>query len=204
MSNLNELLASIIIYSLVSYLLNLPSYMVGLLFAVCGSQISTILPGSWRTSFFVCVPMVFLSIWFASIMFPLMIGFLSSILICLLSARGCQLFYPMLSTRFIGPRNYLENDSKGDYAATVLLVVLSVIAIVFSLYGNCIVNILNQTSSPSHYINWNNDDGRIDGYSNGFVHYVDINPAESPNTNITTTHTNNTTTTIVCEYSPPV
>lgn len=206
MSNLNELFAAVVLYSLFSFLFNLPDYFIGLLTAIVGSQISTILPHNFRTSFLVYIPFIILSFWCLNITVGLMIGYSASIFICLLSKHGCKLFYPIKTTTFIGPHNYLENDTKGDYAATTFLIVMALISIIFSLFGNTIVDTLNETSDPSYYVNkmYENTNNNYSGYDNGFIQYINIDASDDLNRNVTTTKINNTTTTIVSEYSPPV
>lgn len=205
MSNLNELLAAVVLYSLFSYLLNLPDYFIGILTAVVGSQISTILPHNFKTSFLVYIPLIILSFRCLNITVGLIIGYSASIFICLLSKRGCKLLYPIKSTTFIGPRNYLENDTKGDYAATTFLIVMALVSVIFSLFGNTIVDTLNETSDPSYYVNkmYEGTNNNYSGYDNGFIQYINIDASDDLNRNVTTTRTNNTTTTVVSEYSPP-
>lgn len=130
MSNINELLASVVLYSLISYLLNIPDFLVGLIFATIASQISTILPSNYKTSLLVFIPIIIFSIKYPTIMIALTVGNTDNI------------------------HTYFTNQEK------------------------------------------NTTDNR------NYVHYVNINPTEVVNKNITTIHKDNTTTTIVSEYNP--
>ena len=196
MSNINELLTSIILYCIISYILKLPHFYHGLLFTVIGSQISMILPENYRNSLIIYIPIIAFTIVYPIIMIPLAIGFTSSIFISLLSKKGCKLLYPFTITTFTGPQNYLENDTKGDYAATTFLLVLAIIAVIFSMYGTVILNTINENDLSTYLDVDENTSG-----SGGYVQYININPAECLNKNITTTRTGNTTTTIITEYN---
>ena len=201
MSNINELLASVVLYSLISYLLNIPDFLVGLIFATIASQISTILPSNYKTSLLLFIPIIIFSIKYPTIMIALTVGYASSIIISLLSKNGCKLLYPIGNITFTGPANYIQNDTKGDYAATVFLVVLAITSIIFSMYGMDIISTLNETNTDNIHTYFTNQEKNTTDNRN-YVHYVNINPTEVVNKNITTIHKDNTTTTIVSEYNP--
>lgn len=171
--------------------------------AILGSQISTLMPKNYKTTMITYIPLILLSYDISSVTIPLMIGYTASILICLLSKKGCKLLYPIRNTTFTGPENYLENDTKGDYAATTFLLVLAIICVSFSLYGSEIVNTLNETSNAEEYLEGlTHSEGNGYSYTNSYGQHININPSECVNKNITTTHYNNTTTTIITEYTP--
>lgn len=201
MSNINELLASIVLYSLISYLLSIPDYLVGLIFTIMASQISTILPQNYKTSLLVFIPIIIFSIKYPNITVALCVGYFASIIISLLSKNGCKLLYPIRNITFTGPANYIKNDTKGDYAATTFLIVLAITSIIFSMYGMDIIGTLNETNTDNiHTYFTNHNENTTD--NRNYVHYVNINPTELVNKNITTIHKDNTTTTIVSEYNP--
>ncbi len=198
MSKINESLTAIILYLLISYILGLPNMEYGILIAVLGSQINIILPKNYKHTLILYIPMSILTITYPAVMVPTMIGYASSIFISLLSKNGCKLLYPIRETAFTGPKNYLENDSRGDYAATTFLVTLTVITLLLSFNGTQIIDELSQTNDISTYF-----DNHQTGYNNSpeAVQYININPAYSVNKNITTIQTENTTTTLITEYT---
>lgn len=197
MSKINEILTSTILYLIISYILFLPNMEYGILLAILGSQINILLPRNYRHTLFLHMPLLIMSTLFPTIIIPLTVGYTSSIFIELLSKNGCKLLYPLKETTFTGPKNYLENDTKGDYAATSFLITLTVITLLLSFNGTEILEDLSETNSidtyfNSHEIKYNN--------SPEAVQYININPANTVNKNITTTKTENTTTTIITEY----
>lgn len=214
----NSLLASIVIYSLISYLFSLPGWLTGI-FAIIGSQISWILPDDYKSSLLCLLPLVVASYWYPIIFLPVGIGYLASILIALLSKGGCKLLYPLSKTTFTGPANYLEVDSKEDKSATTFLVVLAILAIVFSMFGNEILADINENEGIMEYYTHRSDgtsytSSASNGYggnarygenNSGYIHYVYIDTSKhAVNRNITTYNIdNNTTTTIISEYKPP-
>lgn len=215
----NSLLASIVIYSLISYLFSLPGWLTGIIFAIIGSQISWILPDDYKSSLLCLLPLVVASYWYPIIFLPVGIGYLASILIALLSKGGCKLLYPLSNTTFTGPANYLEVDSKEDKSATTFLVVLAILAIVFSMFGNEILADINENEGIMEYYTHRSDgtsytSSASNGYggnarygenNSGYIHYVYIDTSKhAVNRNITTYNIdNNTTTTIISEYKPP-
>lgn len=215
----NSLLASIVIYSLISYLFSLPGWLTGIIFAIIGSQISWILPDDYKSSLLCLLPLVVASYWYPIIFLPVGIGYLASILIALLSKGGCKLLYPLSKTTFTGPANYLEVDSKEDKSATTFLVVLAILAIVFSMFGNEILADINENEDIMEYYTHRSDgtsytSSASNGYggnarygenNSGYIHYVYIDTSKhAVNRNITTYNIdNNTTTTIISEYKPP-
>ena len=212
----NSLLASIVIYSLISYLFSLPGWLTGIIFAIIGSQI---LPDDYKSSLLCLLPLVVASYWYPIIFLPVGIGYLASILIALLSKGGCKLLYPLSKTTFTGPANYLEVDSKEDKSATTFLVVLAILAIVFSMFGNEILADINENEGIMEYYTHRSDgtsytSSASNGYggnarygenNSGYIHYVYIDTSKhAVNRNITTYNIdNNTTTTIISEYKPP-
>lgn len=82
---------------------------------------------------------------------------------------------------------------------------MALVSVIFSLFGNTIVDTLNETSDPSYYVNkmYEDTNNNYSGYDNGFIQYINIDASDDLNRNVTTTRTNNTTTTVVSEYSPP-
>lgn len=216
----NSLLASIVIYSLVSYLFSLPGWLTGILFSIIGSQISWILPDDYKSSLLCLLPLVVAAYWYPIIFLPVGIGFLASILIALLSKGGCKLLYPLSKTTFTGPANYLEVGSKEDKSATTFLVVLAILAIVFSMFGNEILADINENEGIMDYYTHRSDgtsyasssagngyggNARYGENNSGYIHYVYIDTSKhAVNRNITTyNYDNNTTTTIISEYKPP-
>ena len=215
----NSLLAAIVIYSLVSYLFSLPGWLTGIIFAIIGSQISWILPNDYKSSLLCLLPLIVAGYWYPIIFLPVCIGFISSILISLLSKGGCKLLYPLSKTTFTGPANYLELGSKEDKSATTFLVVLAVLAIVFSMFGNEILADINENDGIMEYYTHRSDgtsyasSGGGNGYggnarygenNSGYIHYVYIDTSKHEvNRDITTYNIdNNTTTTIISEYKP--
>jgi hypothetical protein len=216
-NNINSLLASIVIYCLVSYLLCLPGWFTGVLFAVIGSQLYLVIPENYKSTLLWLVPLAVASYWYPIIFLPVSIGYMSSVLVMLLSKGGCKLLYPLSSTNFTGPANYLETGSKEDKSATTFLVILAVLAIVFSCFGNQILSDINENEGILNYYT-HRSDGTSYGNSNqggnarygennsGYIHYVYIESSKHEvNRNITTYNLdNNTTSTIITEYKPPV
>ena len=216
-NNTNSFLSSIVIYSLTSYLLCLPSWLTGVIFAIIGSQINQILPTNYKSSLVCLVPLTCFAYQYPIIFIPLSIGFISSILIALLSKGGCRLLYPIRDTTFTGPNNYLENGSRQDKSATTFLLVLAVLAIVFSIFGNEILADINENEGILNYYTHRSDGTSFSGGSphtgntrfgennSGHIHYVNIETSKHVvNRNITTyNYDNNTTTTIITEYKPP-
>ena len=217
----NSLLASIVIYSLVSYLFSLPDWLTGMVFAILGSQISWILPSDYKSSLLCLLPLVVAAYWYPIIFLPVGIGYLASILIALLSKGGCRLLYPLSKTTFTGPANYLEVGSKEDKSATTFLVVLAVLAIVFSMFGNEILADINENEGILDYYTHRSDgtsyasssggngyggNARYGENNSGYIHYVYIDTSKhAVNRNITTYNfDNNTTTTIISEYKPSI
>ena len=188
----NSLLASIVIYSLISYLFSLPGWLTGIIFAIIGSQISWILPDDYKSSLLCLLPLVVASYWYPIIFLPVGIGYLASILIALLSKGGCKLLYPLSKTTFTGPANYLEVDSKEDKSATTFLVVLAILAIVFSMFGNEILADINENEGIMEYYTHRSDgtsytSSASNGYggnarygenNSGYIHYVYIDTSK--------------------------
>lgn len=198
MSKINEILTSIILYCLVSYLLSLPNIEYSLLLAVLGSQINIILPDNYKQTLLVYIPLYVLSLAYPAVAIPLMTGYTATIFISLLSKDACKLLYPIRETTFTGPKNFLENNTRGDYAATVFLLTLVIITLLLSFNGTEIIGELSESNSIDTYFNGHDEIK----YNNSpeAVQYININPAYSVNKNITTTQTGNTTTTIITEY----
>lgn len=199
MTKINEVLTSIILYALISYILQLPYFYYGLLFTIIGTQINLILPKNYKHTMLLYLPLLIFTGTYPSITIPLMIGYTSSIFIGLLSKNGCKLLYPLKLNTFTGPANYLENDTKKDYAATTFLVVLMIVTLTLSTNGCEIIDAISQENDISGYINSNNT---IDhnNHSTDYVQYINIDAEKCHNMNITTTAQNNTTTTIIKEY----
>ena len=197
MSKINEILTSVVLYSIISYILNLPNLGYALLLAILGSQINLLLPRNYKHSLMFFIPMYVLSLAYPAIIIPVMIGYMSSILIGLMSKNGCKLLYPIRETTFTGPKNYLENDTKTDYAATVFLLTLAVISLLLSFNGMEILEDLHEENNLNDYFN-----GHEVHYNDTpeAVQYVNINPAYCVNKNITTIRSGNTTTTLITEY----
>ena len=217
-NNINSLLTSIVIYSLISYLLSLPAWLTGTIFAIVGSQINQILPENYKSTLICLIPIAIASYWYPIIFLPVAIGYVSSILEALLSKGGCKLLYPLSTTNFTGPNNYLETGSKEDKSATTFLVVLAILAVVFSMFGNEILADINENEGILNYYTHRSDGtsyGSTNTYSggnarygennSGYVHYVYIDTSKHAlNRNITTyNYDNNTTTTIISEFKPP-
>jgi len=219
-NNINSLLASVVVYSLVSYLCCLPGWLTGIVFSIVGSQITLILPEDYKNSLVCLVPLLVASYWYPIIFLPVAVGFTSSILIGLLSKGGCKLLYPLSKTTFTGPANYLEVGSRQDKSATTFLVVLAILAVVFSMYGNEILSDINENEGIMEYYTHRSDgtstgsgsgnsyggNARYGENNSGYIHYVYIDTSKhAVNRNITTYNLdNNTTTTIIREYTPPV
>ncbi len=200
MHNINKVLSSVILYSILSYIFTLPSFATGVLFTIIGTQISMVLPKNYKYSLVVFVPLIAFSLEYPAVTVPLMIGFASSIFIRLLSKEGCKLLYPYKKTVFIGPSNYIDMDEKTEQATTVFLVVLLIISLAFTFYGTTIIDTVNQEHSFSSYIGSHGE-----SYGNeddGYIQYINIDPAECVNKNITTIKDENTTTTLISEYDP--
>ena len=126
-----------------------------------------------------------------------MVGYTATLFISLLSKEGCKLLYPIKTTTFTGPKNYLENNSKKDYAATTFLIVLMVITLVFSTSGLEIIEDINENTDITRYLNHNSTE--LNKTINN-QHYINIDAENCRNMNITTKTENNTTTTIIKDY----
>ena len=198
MSKINEILTSVVLYSLISYILNLPNFEYGILLAILGSQINILLPQNYKHSLIVLIPMYLLSLFYPAILIPMMIGYSSSIFIGLLSKNACKLLYPLWKTTFTGPRNYLENDTKEDYAATAFLITLVIISLLLSFNGMEILENIHEENNLNNY--FNNYEIQYNDTPEA-VQYVNINPAYCLNKNITTIKSGNTTTTLITEYN---
>ena len=196
MSKINEILAAAILYCLISYILYLPNIEYGLLLSIVGSQINILLPDNYKHTLLLYLPLIMLSLFYPVIFVPVGVGYTASIFISLLSKEGCKLLHPISSTTFTGPKNYLENDTKKDYAATTFLVTLVIITLLLSFNGMEIVNHISESNDYNSY--FNNYESR---YNNtpGAVQYTNINPACCVNKNITTINSENTTTTLITE-----
>lgn len=194
MTKINEILTSIILYSLISYLLALPNLEYSLIITVLASQINILLPKNYRHTLLLYVPIAGLMIFRPMQAIPVMVGYASSILIALLSKEGCKLIYPIKNTTFTGPKNYLENNTKQDHAATIFLITLVAITLLLSFNSTEIIEKLENTQySLTQENNYRNNTPEA-------IQYININPAYSTNKNITTTKTENTTTTIITDY----
>lgn len=198
MTKINEILTSIILYSIISYILGLNHLEMGLLFAVLGSQANILLPQNYKHTLFLVMPLSIVTLLYPTIFFPVTIGYISSIFISLLSKNGCKLIYPLKNTTFTGPKNYLENNTKKDYAATTFLVTLVIITLIFSFNGTEIMEQLNQNNDITSY--FNSQENQTYNESLDAIQHININPAECNNMNITTIKTENTTTTIISPY----
>ena len=196
MSKINEILTAIILYSVISYIMTLPNLEYSLILAILGSQINILLPKNYKHTLIHYIPLSMLLIIYPQIILPITIGYTSSIFISLLSKDGCKLLYPIKQTTFTGPKNYLENDTKQDYAATTFLITLVVITLLLSFNGTEIINKISEDNNFQVITQDNNS------YNNthDMVHYVNVNPAYCNNKNITTTKTENQITTIITDY----
>lgn len=196
MSKINEILTAIILYSVISYIMTLPNLEYSLILTILGSQINILLPKNYKHTLIHYIPLSILLIIYPQIMLPIIIGYTSSIFISLLSKDGCKLLYPLKQTTFTGPKNYLENDTKQDYAATTFLITLVVITLLLSFNGTEIINKISEDNNFQVITQDNNS------YNNthDMVHYVNVNPAYCNNKNITTTKTENQITTIITDY----
>ncbi len=196
MSKINEILTAIILYSVISYIMTLPNLEYSLILAILGSQINILLPKNYKHTLIHYIPLSILLIIYPQIILPITIGYTSSIFISLLSKDGCKLLYPLKQTTFTGPKNYLENDTKQDYAATTFLITLVVITLLLSFNGTEIINKISEDNNFQVITQDNNS------YNNthDMVHYVNVNPAYCNNKNITTTKTENQITTIITDY----
>lgn len=214
--NLNYLLVAIVLYCLVSYLLSLPAWPTGVIFAVIGSQINILLPENYKSSLLCLLPLAVATYWYPVIFIPLIVGLTSSILVMLLGKGGCRLFYPFTRTTFTGPANYLEAGSQREKSVAIFLLVLAIIAIIFSIFGTEILEDINENegilnyythreNSTGYYGDGHGGNARYGENNSGYIHYVYIDTSKhAVNRNITTYNTgNNTTTTIISEYTPP-
>lgn len=214
MRYINSFLSSIVVYCLISYLLRLPDLLLSLVFTVVGSQISSILPRNYKNSLFIFVPIFVLILIYPLVFIPFAIGYGSCIFINLLSKNGCKLLYPLRSTTFTGPSNYLESNGRDEKAATTFLFVLAVLAVLFSLCGMQVISDVQDEGNIVKYYNSRPNGTEQSSYStnsrygennSGYLQYVYIDPSKTGfNYNITTQNYNNTTTTIISEYIPPV
>lgn len=196
MSKINEILTAIILYSVISYIMTLPNLEYSLILAILGSQINILLPKNYKHTLIHYIPLSILLIIYPQIILPITIGYTSSIFISLLSKDGCKLLYPVKQTTFTGPKNYLENDTKQDYAATTFLITLVVITLLLSFNGTEIINKISEDNNFQVITNENNSFNN----THDMVHYVNVNPAYCNNKNITTTKTENQITTIITDY----
>ncbi|MCD7781893.1 MAG: hypothetical protein LUG89_04290 [Methanosphaera sp.] len=144
MNNLNKVLSAVILYCIISYTFKLPNLELGLLFSILSSQISMILPGNYKTSLIVYLPLIAFIPVYPTVMVASIVGYTASLLIDILSKKGCKLLYPYSSMVFTGPDNYIDNDTRSESSTTVFLVILSIIALIFSFYGTEIMDNLSQ------------------------------------------------------------
>lgn len=198
MTKINEVLTAVILYCIFSYILQLPNLYTGIFISAMATQINLILPKDYRHTLILVIPMMAFSIEYPNITIPLTIGYLSSIFISLLSKEGCKLVYPFKKTTFTGPKNYLENDSRKDYAATTFLLVLMMITLAFSTNGMEIINDITENTDFTEYISHGNTTD-VNKTSN-HPHYITIDAENCRNMNITTKTENDTTTTIIKDY----
>ncbi|WP_323736564.1 hypothetical protein PXD04_00925 [Methanosphaera sp. ISO3-F5] len=196
MTKINEILTSIILYSTISYILTLPNLEYGLIITILASQLNILLPKNYKHTLIHYIPLSILLIINPHITIPLITGYTSSIFIALLSKNGCKLIYPIRETTFTGPENYLENDTKKDHAATMFLITLVTITLLLSFNGEEIINTINENNNLETIMTNNNQNNN----THETVHYININPAYTSNKNITTTKTENQTTTIITDY----
>lgn len=198
MTKINEVLTAVTFYCIFSYILQLPNLYTGILISVIATQINLILPKDYKHTLIMYVPMMVFTIEYPHITMPLMIGYASTIFISLLSKEGCKLLYPFKNTTFTGPKNYLENSSKKDYAATTFLLVLMLITLAFSTNGMEIIDDINENTDFAEYMTHgdNIDKNKTSKHS----HYITIDAEDCRNMNITTKTQNDTTTTIIRDY----
>ena len=83
-NNINCLLASIVIYSLISYLFSLPGWLTGIVFAIIGSQISIILPGEYKSSLVFTIPLIIAAYWYPIIFFTCLYWFCVQFTYCII------------------------------------------------------------------------------------------------------------------------
>ena len=79
MSKINEVLTATILYSIISYILQLPKLYVGILIAIATTQINRVLPQNYKHTLVLYIPLVAFTIEYPSITVPLMIGYTSDI-----------------------------------------------------------------------------------------------------------------------------
>ena len=197
MTKINEVLTSVILYSIISYILKLPGLYTGILIAIMATQVNLILPQNYKHTLLLYLPILIVGLKYPNIALPLMVGYTATLFISLLSKEGCKLLYPIKSTTFTGPKNYLENNSKKDYAATTFLIVLVVITLAFSTSGLEIIDDINENTDLTRYINHNSTE--LNKTINN-QHYINVDAEDCRNMNITTKTENNTTTTIIKDY----
>ena len=197
MTKINEVLTAVILYSIISYILKLPSLYTGILIAIIATQINLILPQNYKHTLLLYLPILTVGLAYPNMALPLMVGYTATLFISLLSKEGCKLLYPIKTTTFTGPKNYLENNSKKDYAATTFLIVLMVITLVFSTSGLEIIEDINENTDITRYLNHNSTE--LNKTINN-QHYINIDAENCRNMNITTKTENNTTTTIIKDY----
>lgn len=197
MSKINEILTAVILYCIISYVLSLNNLELGILFAILGSHINVLLPKNYKHTLLTFIPLIPVFYYYPLVSIALMTGYFSSILIALLSKDGCKLLYPVKSTTFTGPSNYLENNTRRDYAATTFLITLMLISLIFSFNGMQIID----TLSHENIFSLNDSDYKMNNSAYP-VHYININPAYCVNKNITTFSQENRTTTLITNYSP--
>ncbi|MDO5825504.1 MAG: hypothetical protein Q4Q22_03915 [Methanosphaera sp.] len=198
MTKINEALTAVILYSIMSYMLQLPNMYLGILISITATQINLLLPQNYKHTLLIYIPMMAFTLEYPNVTVPLMIGYTSTIFISLLSKEGCKLLYPIKNTTFTGPKNYLENDSKKDYAATTFLVVLMIITLAFSTNGMEIIDDINENADFNKYISYR--DVTENNKAMNHSHYITIDAEDCRNMNITTKTENNTTTTIIRDY----
>lgn len=198
MTKINEALTAVILYSIMSYMLQLPNLYLGIMISITATQINLLLPQNYKHTLLIYIPMMAFTLEYPNVTVPLMIGYTSTIFISLLSKEGCKLLYPIKNTTFTGPKNYLENDSKKDYAATTFLVVLMIITLAFSTNGMEIIDDINENADFNKYISYRDvtENNKVMNHS----HYITIDAEDCRNMNITTKTENNTTTTIIRDY----
>ncbi|MDO5851666.1 MAG: hypothetical protein Q4Q23_04185 [Methanobacteriaceae archaeon] len=201
-NKINNLLLAIFLYTLISYILQLPQLSLSILYASIGSQIIILIPEKYKNTLLIIVPMILLIDLYPMIIVPLIIGYLSTILMNLLGGEKCALFAPIRNTKFSGPRNYIETNTSKDYSTTIFLVVITITALIISTNSIVILENIHEDNNLGEYLTQDNNYYNNENQNTTIKHIVNINPSETHNKNITSTQINNTTTTIITDYVP--
>lgn len=200
MKKLNEILIAIIFYVIISYVLKMPNFYYNLIITLISTQIKTILPENYKNTLLLYTIVFPIICFYPQIALDIIIAITATIFTSLLYKKGCKLLYPIKNTTFTGFKKYIEKNTKKEYMITTFLLVLTVLTLILANNGEQIINTLNENEKITNYLH-NDNTTTNHVYDNNYVQYVNIDTKNCKDLNITTTQENNTTTTIIRNYT---